>query len=303
MPNKPIYPILKLQAKLLIDVRSELGESALWNHFTQELLWVDIDKGLLHSYDPALHTHRTTSFDREVSMIAIANPENLILAFADGIYNYKISNQELSIIRSNPEKDTTGNRFNDGKCDASGRLWLGTMGGTQSAALYCLDAQHKLKTMLTAITTSNGITWSADQQSMYYIDSDTSTVKAYNFEPETGRLSNPRVAISIPKAMGIPDGSAMDTEGMIWVALWGGYGVARWNPLNGILLATIAIPAKNVTSCAFGGEQLDQLYITTARTQNSAEELAQYPHSGGVFVAEPGVTGMQTNLFQNKYDF
>ncbi|MBE9598079.1 SMP-30/gluconolactonase/LRE family protein [Pedobacter sp. MC2016-24] len=302
MSNNPHIPFVKLRAELLIDTRSTLGEGVIWNHITKKLLWVDIDEGLLHTYDPALECMSTAAFKQKVSMVAIADQDHLILAFHDGLYNYETSTGRLQALAHNPENQTTTNRFNDGKCDAMGRLWLGTMGHKQSAALYCVDHEHQIQTMLTGITTSNGIAWSPDQQDMYYIDSDTSKVVAYAFEPRTGRISNPRDVISIPEVMGIPDGSAIDAEGMIWIALWGGYCVTRWNPVNGALLATVAVPSKNVTSCTFGGEQMDQLYITTARTQTSAAELKLNPYSGGIFVLTPGVKGKLTNLFQSKYN-
>lgn len=287
-----------MKARLVIDTQSTLGEGPIWNPIAQKLYWVDIDRCLLHGYDPAIELHQSIVFDQKISAVVPGSDGALILAMKDGVYSYDTTNSKLQLIVSNPENSSTGNRFNDGKCDASGRLWLGTMGNQQSAALYRIDADHSIQTILTNISTSNGIVWSLDQKIMYYIDSDTYKVIAYAFDNRTGQISNPKEVITIPTNLGMPDGSTLDSEGMIWIALWGGYAVTRWNPENGKLLATVEVPSKNVTACAFGGKNLDLLYITTA--QGSATDLNEQPNSGGLFVVKPGTRGIEANFFQNK---
>lgn len=289
-----------MKAELLINTRSRLGEGPVWNPMDQKLYWVDIDSHLLHWFDPATKLHQTAAFEKKISTVSPTTDGDLIISLKDGVYSYDTTTQKLQLLVSNPENNSTGNRFNDGKCDPSGRLWLGTMGKQQSAALYRIDADYSIQTMQTDITTSNGVVWSLDQKTMYYIDSDTYKVFAYNYDNQTGQISNPKNVITIPTDMGIPDGSTLDSEGMIWIALWGGYCVTRWNPENGKLLATVAVPSKNVTSCAFGGKNLDLLYITTACTQISETDLSQYPNSGGLFVAKPGIKGIEANFFQKK---
>ena len=122
----------------------------------------------------------------------------------------------------------------------------------------------------------------------------------YNYDNETGELSNPEVAVKIPNEMGAPDGMAMDEDGKLWIALWGGYAVACWDPQTGELLETIKVPAKNVTSCAFGDQDLGTLYITTARADNSDEELEDYPLCGGLFKIRPGVKGVKAFFFNDS---
>ncbi|MNL47740.1 L-arabinolactonase [compost metagenome] len=154
--------------------------------------------------------------------------------------------------------------------------------------------------MQAGVTTSNGIAWSSDKKTMYYIDTLTQKVVAYIYDDKTGQISAPYEAITVPDSMGKPDGCTMDAEDMIWIALWGGQSVSRWNPQTGELLCKIEVPAKNVTSCAFGGQSLDTLYITTARTSTTEEDLVRYPYSGGVFAVTPGVKGIKANPFAEQ---
>lgn len=297
MSNSPLSPKTTLKASLLLDTRSALGEGAIWNDTDQKLYWVDIDTGLLHWFDPLTALKETAAFDQKISTVVPTQQGNLLVALKDGIYSYEKASGQLELLISNPENDSSGNRFNDGKCDPSGRLWVGTMGDEQSANLYRVDQDHSIYTMKTQVSTSNGIVWSLDKKTMFYIDTSTHKVVAYDYDDHSGQISNPVDAIIIPKNMGKPDGSTIDSEGMIWIALWGGYAVTRWNPKTGDLLCKIEVASKNITSCAFGGKNLDTLYITTARTKTSEEELELYPNSGALFVIKPGVTGIKANQF------
>ncbi|MDR6786303.1 sugar lactone lactonase YvrE [Pedobacter africanus] len=299
MPHHIVHnPALK--ANLLLDTRSALGEGAIWNDEDQKLYWVDIEAQLLHCFDPLTSINQTAHFEQKISTVVPSTDGTLLLALKDGVYSYEKSTGLLCNLLSNPENHTSGNRFNDGKCDPSGRLWLGTMGASNSAALYRIDADLSIHMTEAGVTTSNGIAWSEDNKTMYYIDTSTHKVVAYNYNDKTGQISDPYDAIIIPEEMGKPDGCTLDAEGMIWIALWGGYAAGRWNPKTGTLLGKVEVPAKNVTSCAFGGENLDTLYITTARTSASEEELLQCPYSGGLFTVKPGVKGIQANHFVKR---
>ena len=186
-------------------------------------------------------------------------------------------------------------RFNDGKCDPAGRFWVGTFDLEQkphAGTLYRLDPDGSLHVMLRGITNSNGIAWSLDKKLMYYIDTPTLTVQAFDYDHATGAIANPRVIIRIPEGAGFPDGMTIDAEGKLWVALWGGGAVHRYHPATGALLQAVAVPAPYTSSCAFGGPDLKTLYITTARGGLSPEQLEEFPESGNVFAVEPGVAGV-----------
>ncbi len=146
--------------------------------------------------------------------------------------------------------------------------------------------------MVEGVSVSNGIVWSLDRRTMYYIDTPTGRVDRFDYDLETGEIGNRSAAVRIPPEMGRPDGMTIDSEGMLWVCLWQGGKVSRWDPVEGRLLQTVDLPASNVTSCAFGGANLDQLYITTARIGLDAEHLAKQPLAGGLFQADVGVTGL-----------
>lgn len=296
MPNQLIADNI-LNAQLLLNTQSTLGEGAIWNHIDQTLYWVDIDQHLLHWLDPISNLHDTATLPKKITTVVPTLKGGLLIALEDGIYNYNKTTSELSLRQANPENNITKNRFNDGKCDPAGRFWVGTIGKEKSAALYCMDANYTLQTMETNITNSNGILWSPDQKTMYYIDTPTYKVVAYDFDNKTGLVSNPQTVITIPTTMGRPDGATIDSEGMVWVAIWGGYCVSRWNPQTGKLISIVEVPSKNITSCAFGGENLDTLYITSAKGQATTDELLQYPNSGSLFSIKPGVTGIKANFF------
>jgi sugar lactone lactonase YvrE len=251
-------------------------------------------------FDPATGKNETIELGQKVGTVVLTTKGNVLVALHDGIYRYRFVDKKLEQIQPNPEKSTTNNRFNDGKCDPAGRFWFGTIGPNNSAALYRMDADNSIHTMKREVGTSNGIVWSLDKKTMYYIDTNTGKVVAYDYDNRTGDISNPRDAVVIPRGMGGPDGSTIDSEGMIWVAHWGGSCVARWNPKTGELLCKVEIPAKQVTSCAFGGKNLDILYITTARENLNEKDLQEYPLSGGLFVVKPGVKGVKANFFVEK---
>ena len=222
-----------------------------------------------------------------------------MLALKNGFASFDLETEQLTLI-ADPETHLPGNRFNDGKCDAAGRLWAGTMGiepKSASGHLYSLHPDLTVHRHLDNLTISNGLAWSLDHQTMYFIDSPTQQVVAFDFNLEMGTLSNQRVVIEIPKEAGLPDGMTIDSDGKLWIALWGGSQVAQWDPVSGQCLRQIPVPASQVASCAFGGPNLDVLYITTARIGLSPTDLATQPQAGGLFKTQPGVRGVPAYEF------
>jgi sugar lactone lactonase YvrE len=150
---------------------------------------------------------------------------------------------------------------------------------------------------LSGVRISNGLAWSPDYRTLYYIDTPTRQVMAYDYDLLSGEIANPRLAVSVPAGLGWPDGMTSDAGGRLWVAMWGGAALTVWDPASGALLERIELPAKNVTACAFGGPNLDELYITTARKGLDAAELSAYPLTGGLFRIRTAQTGMPTFVF------
>ncbi|MDD4032940.1 MAG: SMP-30/gluconolactonase/LRE family protein [Bacteroidales bacterium] len=287
------------KAQIFLDTRSTLGEGALWDYKHKRLLWIDIEKSLLHIYSPKSGKNETYELGSKPGTVVPEASGDLILALQDGIYRFNPETKEEKLLVENPEKKTTGNRFNDGKVGPDGRLWVGTTGRAGTAALYnYANETPRMRKKLQNITTSNGIVWSSDKKKMYYADTPTREIKVFDFDAKTGDIEFKKVAITIPVELGSPDGMAIDSEGMIWIAHWGGYTVGRWNPENGKLLGLVEVPASNVSSCAFGGDKLDVLYITTAASGAREDQLQKFPHSGSVFYVKPGVKGVPTYYFK-----
>jgi sugar lactone lactonase YvrE len=211
-----------------------------------------------------------------------------------GLYCLSIDAEHFELL-ANSMPPNLRQRYNDAKCDASGRLWCGTMslfGRTTEGALYQVRGDGSRQTVLQDIGISNGLAWSQDNKTMYYIDSMTYGVDAFNFNLQKGLISERRRVIDI--SSGLPDGMTIDAEGMLWVAIWGESCVRRYNPIDGALLDIVEIPSKFVTSCCFGGVDMDTLYITT-----SAEREMENKGAGCVYCLKPGVKGFPSVPFDD----
>ena len=285
-------------ASLLWEAGADLGEGALWDGRQQVLLWVDINRKEVHRYDPATGRDRKIVLDRKVGTVVPRRSGGLVVALEDRLCALNPDaggpgHPVLTVLAApepDPGADPAQLRFNDGKCDPRGRFWVGTMG--EGAALYCLDTDGTCTRKLGGIRCSNGIAWNKARDTMYYIDSPTREIWAFPYDDGTGALGEKRVIVQVPEGYGVADGATLDAEGMLWAAHWGGSRVCRWNPDTGALLREIHVPAAHVTSCAFGGENLETLYITTARAGLSEEELREQPLAGALFQVKPGVRGI-----------
>ena len=288
-----------MKAELCFEIKSQLGEGAFWDHQEQRLYWVDIEGKKAHIYDPALNQNITFDTPSRIGTIVPKNKEAAVIALEDGIYMINTSNGEITLL-SDVEAKMTYNRFNDGKCDPNGNLWIGSMHLDQSEPkgnLYKVDQKGLAKKMLDSVTISNGIVWTKDKGTMYYIDTPTGHIRAFDFDAENSTISNERIAVIIPESLGFGDGMTIDAEGKLWVGLWNGDVVARFDPLSGKLMEKIEVPAHNVTSCTFGGKDFDTLYITTSSLDMTEEEKIKYPLAGSLFMVKPGVVGVAGNFF------
>lgn len=282
-----------MTAELVLDAKADLGEGPIWCGRDKRLYWVDIDVGRVHVFDPDSGENRTIEIGQAVGTVVRRASGGLMLALAHGFASLDLETEKVDIV-CDPQP-TGGTRFNDGKCDPAGRFWAGTLDpadAPERGALYRLDADLSVHTMLPKVTISNGLAWSLDATTLYYIDTPTACVAAFDYDNATGAIENRRVVVEIPEEEGWPDGMTIDADGNLWIGMWEGSQVGCWDPRTGKKIASIRVPATRVTACAFGGENLDDLYITTARVECSAEDLKEHPHSGGLFVARPGVRGV-----------
>ena len=284
-----------MQAEIIYDAGATLGEGPAWDAKTKTLYWVDI-------LEKRVHFHRDDEdgfiqLDQMPGCLAPSKDGSLLVAARASILNIEPATGKQTILATVSE--SANNRFNDGKCDPAGRFLAGSMNMDEKSptgALYSFDGQTVTR-LLDGIRISNGLAWSPDYKTFYYIDTPTRKIKAFDYDLSTGLIANPRVVINIPEALGWPDGMTSDTEGNLWVAMWAGASVTHWNPQNGELLEQIPLPAKNVTCCVFGGENLDELYVTSARVGLNRADLTAYRHSGSLMRVQTRVRGMPTFEF------
>jgi sugar lactone lactonase YvrE len=280
--------------ELILDGKAALGEGAIWDSRRRRLYWVDIAAGDVHLFDPVTGADRSLALGQSVGTVVPSRGGALLVAMHHGFARLDPESGALTPL-CDPERDRPDNRFNDGKCDPAGRFWAGTISMKREqgvCALYRLDADLTVTRMVEGVTNSNGICWSLDAATLYYIDTPTGRVDAFDYDVGTGAIANRRPAIVVPAELGHPDGMTIDAEGMLWVCLWNGWGVSRWNPATGERIGMLQVPASQVTSCAFGGPDLRDLYITTARKNIAETDLTGQPHAGGLFRARPDVRGI-----------
>ncbi|MGE0884533.1 MAG: SMP-30/gluconolactonase/LRE family protein [Blastocatellales bacterium] len=282
-----------INAELILDAKVLLGEGPWWNSKTQQLYWVDIEGCAFHVFDPSTGNDRKIDVGQMIGCCVGRKSGGIVLALQHGFYSLDLQTEKLTPL-VDPEAHLPENRFNDGKCDSRGRLWAGTTRiahDQPDGFLYRLDPDLNVHRKLDDVWISNGLAWSSDDRTMFYIDSPTSEVVAFDFDAASGEIGNERLVIEIPEGGGSPDGMTIDQEGMLWIALWDGWRVIRVNPGEGEIIDEVKLPVARPTSCCFGGANLDELYITTASTRMPAEELAKQPLAGGLFRAKPGVRG------------
>lgn len=291
-----------IDADLVYKAEATTGEGSIWHSDRNTVFWVDIEGQTLYEYLPDKQDCKTWKFDRMVSTVVPETDSTVVVSLQDEIVKVNLNNGSLTSVAPIPDQEGKV-RCNDGKCDPAGRLWIGTMGfgaPEGAGALYSVALDGSVTTRLEKVTISNGIVWSADRKYMYYNDTPTGKVARYRYDEKTGEILFDGIAVTIPAGTGSPDGMAIDCNDHLWVAQWGGFGVYCYNPHTGELLAKVEVPAPNVASCAFGGKDMDTLYITTARAGLTDEQLKEYPLSGSLFVCKPGVSGPAPYKFKSQ---
>ncbi|MGK0186557.1 MAG: sugar lactone lactonase YvrE [Verrucomicrobiales bacterium] len=274
-----------------------LGEGPVW--FRDQLLWVDIEGRKVIVSNPVSETEKIIELPERIGCVwPCADSSRLLCGLQSGFALLDPTTGTLRPI-TDPEKNLPRTRFNDGKCDPLGRFWAGTMDmdeGAPLGSLYMLDADARATRQWQGVTVSNGLAWGPDGTTFYYIDSPTRKIAAFDYEAETGHLTNHRFIITLPEGEGFPDGMTIDTEGKLWIALWQGWGVVRYDPKTGERIGKIDIPVERVTSCTFGGSNLDELFITTARIGVDPADSAgrPQPDAGAVFRIKTQATGLPT---------
>ncbi|MGH6861372.1 MAG: SMP-30/gluconolactonase/LRE family protein, partial [Phyllobacterium sp.] len=302
-------PRVQGKSSLQVDVNcvlpwgAQLGEAPVWVSEEKRLYWVDILEPAIHRFDPASGRNETRSVSKLVSAILPAADGRMFVASQDGIETLDFASGRFESY-VNPEPDLPENRLNDAKIDASGAIWVGSMrldASRPDGNLYRISAHDKVERMETGVTVSNGLGWSPDNKTFYFVDTIPGMILAYDVDPASGSLANRRIFAQIPDDSGRPDGLAVDAEGGVWCAIWDGWRVDRYLP-NGKLDISVSVPVPRPTSVSFGGSDLETLFITTARTRLPASTLAEAPLSGGLFTCRPGHRGMPIHFFQPVSD-
>ena len=281
--------------EVVIGPGARLGEGPVWDARSGRLAWIDVLSSQILLTDVATSQTEVIEVPSHVGAVAPRAAGGFVAALQDGFWvvGDGPTRRITSVAEAGPSL-----RFNDGKCDPAGRFWAGTMAYDEkpgAGALYRLDPDGRASLMLDGVTISNGLAWSLDGLTMYYIDTPTRRIDAFSFSPGTGEISDRRPVISIPAELGLPDGLTIDAEGGLWVALWGGAAVHRY--VDGRLDAVVTLPVSQPTSCAFGGENLDELYVTSAREGLSLEQREAQALAGAVFRIRPGVRGLPAAVF------
>lgn len=278
---------------------SELGEGALWDEQQGVLYWVDIVGNKVNRFDPRTRSNLSYDVGESVGTVVLTRDHRLLLGLRSGIAWLDPASGRITHL-VDPEPDKPHTRLNDGKCDPLGRFWVGSICEREprfDGGLYRLDTDLRLHRVLDKIQTSNGLVWTRDEKTFYYIDTATHEIWGFDYDAPTGNIDNKRIVVHLSDDYGSPDGMTIDSSDHLWVALYRGHRVLRIDPREGRIELEIEIPATNVTSVAFGGEQLHELYITTARAGLSPEERAKEPLAGSLFRVQLPYRGVPAKRF------
>jgi sugar lactone lactonase YvrE len=291
--------------QVAFDQPMAVGECPLWNPAEACLYWVDIDGFAVHRLDPASGAHRSWRMDSEPSALALHAGGGLAVACWSGFVHLDTASGAVTPIAPAPY-DTATSRFNDGRADAAGRFWVGTIYEPRdrpAAEMFRLERGQVQRAWSGGMTNSNGLAFSPDGRTMYHADTASHRIDQYDFDAATGTVSNQRPFQrfsddkTAPGYGGRPDGAAVDSEGAYWCAMFEGARLLRFAP-DGTLLREVALPLRCPTMVAFGGAELRTLYITSAGSKRPAAERAQYPLSGCLLSLRVDVAGLPEPLYR-----
>ncbi len=281
--------------ELVGDVVADLGEGPCWDPAGRILYWVDIAAGRLHRPVPASGATTTSELGPPVSLVLPAAGGGVLIARRNRLAVLAEDGTERTVAEIAARPDI---RFNDGATDPQGRVWVGSMctdGASPIGTLYRLEHRGSLSSVLRGVTISNGLAWSPDGGTLYYVDSPTKRIDVLDFTPATGQVSSRRAFADLASVAGVPDGLAVDAEGGVWVAVSGSGALHRYAP-DGRLDQVVPLPVTHPTSVAFGGADLGDLYVTTAREPLSPAERAEQPLAGRLIRLRPGPAGIPLPL-------
>jgi len=288
-----------MAVELVLDAKAIVAEGVCWDARRGLLYWVDILAKQVHLFDPRTHHDRCIQLDQYVGAVVPSQGEALLVAMQYGLAWLDLRTEHVEPI-CDPERHRPDNRFNDGKCDPAGRFWCGTMQVTptsKAGSLYRLDPDGRVSRMIEGVGVSNGLAWDVERRVMYYIDTTDHCVSAFDYDPATGAIRNRRTVVDFPDHAEHPDGMTIDAEGTLWVACFGGGRVVRCDPRSGRMLCEVRFPATEITNCTFGGDDLDTLYVSSARVLLDDKQRAAQPSAGGLFAVRPGVRGRPATPF------
>ncbi|SEQ24964.1 transcriptional regulator, IclR family [Faunimonas pinastri] len=277
---------------------AHLAEGPVWSGRDGRLYWVDILAPSVNRFDPETRSNEERRMPRLVGAVSERRSGGLVAFTQDGLEGLDFETGTLTPL-VDPEADIPENRFNDGKCDPLGRIWGGTMcldASRATGALYRIDADRRWTSMSSGYMVANGLDWSPDGRTFYFVDSAAGHIYAFDFDMASGTLGPRRLFAKIPPSEGRPDGITVDREGCLWCAVWDGWAVRRYAP-DGRLLRTVRLPVPRPTSVTLGGPDLKTLFVTSARVRLPSRMLAEAPFSGGIFALQVDVPGLPGNSY------
>jgi L-arabinonolactonase len=294
-------------SRLALDCRCTLGEGILWSPSLRSVLWTDIERSTLWMYRPQENVTRRWSLPDRLGSFALCQSGRLLLGLAKSLAFAELDFEGESHLRIAPvipiEPGVTRTRINDGRTDRAGNFVFGTYNEAQDApsgSFYQYSSRFGLRRLyLGGVVIPNSICFSLDGRTMYFCDSPTGRIGQCNYDADSASVANIREFVQYHDGEGLPDGSVVDGEGYLWNAVWGAGVVRRFDP-EGALVAEIAVPSRNLTCPAFGGADLDQLFVTSSRQEMTEDELNRVPASGGLFLIRPDVKGICDALFADS---